>query len=648
MTHLELDIWEPEETVGKVWHALVDGLDAPEAHAAAAIPLDAMAPRLAVLFRGLGGGREVEIRPAVEEASAHRLSFRRRLGHVAERLAPASFDGHVLRLPPVIDALAEPEANAALYIWLAAAAAHACAPEPESDPLRADLRVVAAAAATRRAVLEDAPGLAALHSRLAAAVLAARRTAARGPAEEAEEALVRRELGSDAPLPELARSYAEALAAGPEALAARAAPRGYRRFRPVPLWVVPRATEAGPGAAFGEEEGAGAAGQQDEEEGGARKARRRKSDLPERRDSLILHKFEAILSWADFLNLNRRVEEDDDTEAAKKAADDMDEITLGQVSQAPATRLKLHLDLSPSDVDRERLSGEHLYPEWDHKAQAYLPDHCRVLASDAEAGAPLALDAAARRRIRRVKRRFEPLRARRVVLPRQVDGDDLDLDAAITSEVDRRASGRGSDRIWRASRDASRDLSVAILLDASRSTESAVTGRAVLDIAREALTALAWGIDGCGDALAIHAFSSLRRDRVFVQECKRFAEPMGQTVEARLGALAPGHYTRLGAAIRHVSADLGRQQSRSRLLLVLTDGKPNDLDHYEGQHGIEDSRMAIREARRAGQAAFGIAIDEKAREWFPRIFGRGGYAVVSRPDRLTAALPSIYAHLVGQ
>jgi nitric oxide reductase NorD protein len=81
--------------------------------------------------------------------------------------------------------------------------------------------------------------------------------------------------------------------------------------------------------------------------------------------------------------------------------------------------------------------------------------------------------------------------------------------------------------------------------------------------------------------------------------------------------------------------------------LIITDGKPNDLDHYEGKHGIEDSRMAIREARRMGQAVFGITIDADAKSWFPRIFGPGGFAVISAPNRLTAALPEIYRHLVA-
>ena len=81
---------------------------------------------------------------------------------------------------------------------------------------------------------------------------------------------------------------------------------------------------------------------------------------------------------------------------------------------------------------------------------------------------------------------------------------------------------------------------------------------------------------------------------------------------------------------------------------MITDGKPNDLDHYEGRHGIEDSRMAIREARRAGQAVYGIAIDAEARHWFPRLFGRGGFTVIPHPDKLTAALPGLYRQLVGE
>ena len=301
-------------------------------------------------------------------------------------------------------------------------------------------------------------------------------------------------------------------------------------------------------------------------------------------------------------------------------------------------------------MDRERLSGVTTYPEWDVRSGAYLPDHVRVLDSMAEAGTDTAAfrdDPRAARRITRVRRQFEALRPGRVSVPGQLDGDELDMEAAVRARVDILACGAGSNRIWRQTRPIARDLSVSILLDISRSTESAVGERAVIDIEREALAALAWGLDACGDNFAIHAFSSLKRDRVYIQTCKRFGERMTETVESRIAGLRPGFYTRLGAAIRHASAELSQEARKRRLLLVITDGKPNDLDHYEGRHGIEDTAMAVREARRAGHAVFAVTVDKEAKAWFARMFGQGAFHVIPHPERLTEALPMIYRELVG-
>ena len=160
-----------------------------------------------------------------------------------------------------------------------------------------------------------------------------------------------------------------------------------------------------------------------------------------------------------------------------------------------------------------------------------------------------------------MRRQFEALRPKRVHLTRQIDGDDIDFEAAVEARVELAATGEHSDRVYRASRNQERDLAVSILLDASRSTESIIGGRQVIDIAREALMALAWGLHACGDETAINAFSSLRRDRVFIQSCKEFGEPMGAAVEAKIAGLTPGHYTRLGAALRHVSNDLGQART---------------------------------------------------------------------------------------
>ena len=116
---------------------------------------------------------------------------------------------------------------------------------------------------------------------------------------------------------------------------------------------------------------------------------------------------------------------------------------------------------------------------------------------------------------------------------------------------------------------------------------------------------------------------------------------------ARIANLRPGYYTRLGAAIRHVAASLRERPSQRRLLLVLTDGKPNDLDHYEGRYGVEDTARAVREARRLGHAVFGITIDRKAHAYFPHMFGQNAFAIIAHIGALTRALPLIYRHMVG-
>ena len=262
--------------------------------------------------------------------------------------------------------------------------------------------------------------------------MSSRRPALRGT-EAQVETLVRHLLGDPQP-PE------PALLAGYAAPPAHwRAPRGYRPVLPVPMWPDLRGLSQPPG-----EQVASLPTDGTPEEGGdgtARKTRRMKSDQAERKDSIILYKFEAMLTWAEMININRRVE-DDDLDNARKAADDHEEIVLGQVSKTPATKLKLHLDLAPEDVDRERIAGRFTYPEWDARGGVWLPDHCRVLAAPVEPVPDYAgvTDPAARRRIEAVRRQFQALRPARAIRHAQPDGDELDLDAALRSVADLRAT----------------------------------------------------------------------------------------------------------------------------------------------------------------------------------------------------------------
>jgi nitric oxide reductase NorD protein len=655
-----MSVWkhllEPEETVGIAWHRMVGDRASCPRFADAAVRLDGLQEMLGVVFRGLGGEHGIILKPAAPTISSHRRRWRQRLGAEAEAAVHASIDGDTLFLPAEIDAFPDPQLNRALYIWLVGWAA-ATAPLPAmlpADALQADLsRIQQAARATARA-LRDHPGLAASYRRLCDAVLALRPARALPAWEAAVEGCILALLGG--PTPETAAAQAMLRALRGDApiveVAGRCgwiAPRDYRPPLPVPLWGEIRPTPARVKRPDEEPLAEEPPGPSRTEEPKTRRARREEAPDVDRNDPLILNRFEKILSWAEFLRINRGVD-DEDEEAAKRAADDHDEITLVKSKRRAATKLKFDLDLAPADVERERLSGTFVYPEWDYRRKGYLAAHCRVLASTADAagaGESWTPDAAARRRIAAVRRQFEALRPRRVIARRQMDGAELDMDALIRARCDLAACGEGSDRVYQQARCDARDLAVAVLIDVSRSTESYVENRRVLDVAKEALTALTLGLSACGDDHALFSFSSCKRHRVWLQTIKRFDEVDGATVLTRIAHLRPGYYTRLGAAIRHVCAQLQQRPNQRRLLLVITDGKPNDLDHYEGRYGVEDSACAIREARRLGQAVFGITIDRKAQAYFPRIFGQNAFAIMGHVGVLTQALPNIYRHIVG-
>jgi nitric oxide reductase NorD protein len=131
-----------------------------------------------------------------------------------------------------------------------------------------------------------------------------------------------------------------------------------------------------------------------------------------------------------------------------------------------------------------------------------------------------------------------------------------------------------------------------------------------------------------------------------MQHLKGFEEPWGADALARVGAIKPGYYTRMGAAIRLATRHLQVRPERQRLLLILTDGKPNDIDVYEGRWGLEDTRHAVQEARSAGLSPFCLSIDEEAHDYLPLLFGKQGWAHVRHPAELPVRLAAVYARLV--
>ena len=631
-----LDFLELEETVGRAWHRMVGGTASYPVHADHAVSLAEVRGLLAVMFRALGGEAGVQIASASARRSWHRLGWRQRIGIGDERLEQPGRDAASIFLPDRIAIFPDRELNVSLYRWLAAwfavAPVEAIA---EVDPLRRDLLTLRRASETAVWVLTQFPGLAEGYARLAAATAIARPRRPLPRVEQEMEQIVLALLGArNRPSGRLWPAMT-----GTGALPAKAPP-GYRSILPCPLWGDCWTREPAPARLDDDEHtpGADVAPSDDRK----RFAVRERGDDANRRDPFVLNRFEKILAMAEMVNVDRPADDSED-EDAQKAADDLDEITLGRRSGRPASRLKFDLDLPPEALDASRLTADLTYPEWDYRSGTYLPDHCRVLAGEAsETGESWVPDEAMRRHIRQVRRRFEVLRPRHELMRAQTDGHDLDLDALVRARCDLRAGSGALDRVHVAMRPQGHDLAVTLLVDVSLSTDAWVDGYRVLDVEKQALLVLAHGLSACGDHHSILTFTSRRRSWVRLETVKAFGEPMSGAVERRIGALKPGYYTRIGAAVRHASAALAGQPQRKKLLLVLTDGKPNDVDHYEGRFAVEDTRKAVQEARRLGIAVFGVTVDATAQSYFPTLFGRSGYAIVGNIRRLPGALPAIY------
>ena len=305
-----------------------------------------------------------------------------------------------------------------------------------------------------------------------------------------------------------------------------------------------------------------------------------------------------------------------------------------------------------SHVPAPKPSGEGIeYPEWDWEAGDYR-EHGAIVrsrepdVSDDTWGNTVLLRHGAL--VRRLRERFERLRARRARLSQQRDGDELDLTACVRALVDQRTGHGVDDRLYIDVRPARRGLAIALLIDISGSTDEWIDARSrVIDVEKIALLLASEALDALGDLYAVLTFSGKGRTNVRMRTIKAFDETNGAAVRRRIAALEPEGYTRAGAAIRHAAALLARQPAAHRLLLIISDGKPNDVDGYEGLHGVEDTRQAINEVRRDGVYPFCLTIDRQGQEYLGRIFGEAGHTVLRNPQQLPMALVKVVKHLLA-
>jgi nitric oxide reductase NorD protein len=610
----------------------------------------------------------------------------RALGRAPRHLAAggaAATDGATIWLPRALPAeegeAAAVETYRLLAVQQAARVVRGTASRRGRDRLEHDLYLLAEGVAVDRALARDLGGLVADLRAARAAALEARPALERlGALERAVEDFVRAALAADpfeppaavpagatpgdslrwarATAARLRAAPAARLRAAPAARLRSAASTRYRGVAPVPLWGETLAPPDDPriDSRYVDDE------TPLEPVRAATLPRRPRvrqaadGEDDDRPGTWMIRPDEPLESVEDPMGMQRPADRDEQADAAE-LADSLSELPEARVVQTPGTpREVLDSDAAPAAraparTGRDVTDAGIAYPEWDFRLAAYRERAAIVRPGVVPAGPAAWVDGVMARHaalVRRVRRRFDGLRPRRTPMGRQADGPDLDLSAYVAAFADWRSSQPGDDRFYAAARPARRDLAIALLVDVSASTDGWVSGpQRIIDVEKESLIVLLEALDALGDRHAALAFSGEGPGHVRVLTIKGFDEPAGPAVRRRVAALEPDRYTRVGAAIRHTSALLAHQPARHHLLLVLSDGKPNDVDGYEGRYGIADTRQAVAEARVQGLVPFCLTVDREAPAYMPSIFGRS-HAVLRRQDLLPGVLVEVVRRLL--
>jgi len=289
--------------------------------------------------------------------------------------------------------------------------------------------------------------------------------------------------------------------------------------------------------------------------------------------------------------------------------------------------------------------GALLYNEWDFRRLHYRKHWCVLRESDVP---PSDEPFVARTRVKyaglihQLRKTFEALRGEEKLLKKQVNGDNVDFDALVEAWADMHTGREMSDRLFTKHHKHERNIAVMFMVDMSGSTKGWIN-----EAERESLVMLCEALEVLGDRYAIYGFSGMTRKRCELYRIKRFDEPYGEEVEKRIAGIQPKDYTRMGVTIRHLTKLLNEIEARTKLLITLSDGKPDDYDGYRGDYGIEDTRQALIEAHRCGIHPFCITIDSEARDYLPHLYGAVNWTLVEDVKKLPLKVSDIYRRLTA-
>lgn len=346
----------------------------------------------------------------------------------------------------------------------------------------------------------------------------------------------------------------------------------------------------------------------------------------------------------DPLGLNRPMEREIDREL-EGDAQSFAELESARLVSTPgrATQVLCSNDPPPRvehSGPKDTGHDDFIYPEWDCRSNAYSA-LVRVRSGNVTQGAQAWVDEVLARHaptLREIRRCLGAIRPSRQVLRRQGDGDDIDIDAVVDERSESHAGGSPAGNVYQQQRPAQRRIGLLLLIDASASTDAWVGGnQRVIDVEKEAALVAASALDMMRSEFSIMSFSGEGPACVEVRHIKEFDQPWNAQTMRSIAGIEPDRYTRLGGAVRHACTLLARRPVDFRLLLLLSDGKPNDCDCYSSKYGLEDARQALIEAKAQLIEPYCFTVDREGSTYLPHLFGKGNYTVVQRPQQLPMA-----------
>ncbi|PJZ26437.1 hypothetical protein CH352_07665 [Leptospira hartskeerlii] len=375
------------------------------------------------------------------------------------------------------------------------------------------------------------------------------------------------------------------------------------------------------------------------------------ADLKSQEDYTLMHQFEKVETAEEFQGNWRDFDGSDTLSEQEEAIRELDlrQTVRSNEPTHSVFRTDFFSGLFAGEVGNDRSEENPIsYDEWDFKKRKYRKDHCKVFPQkfpDGNYGFTQKIFQENYSTLNSLRSRMNRFFNLKTSLKRQPYGEDLDLDAALQYFSDLSCGQTPTENVYLSDRKRLREVSILLLADMSLSTDSYVDNQRILDVEKASLVLFGQICSEFGDRFRIDSFYSNTRNHCDYSNIKSFDEPWEKSRD-KIGLMEAKGYTRIGPAIRHSLSLIQKEKSQKRWILLLTDGKPNDYDRYEGKYGIEDVKKAILECERSNVGVFALAIDKSAKQYLPAMLGKESYRILPNPKELPEALTDFFIKLV--